>query len=133
MRNVFSLAAGALCLAMVMGCPSSSGRPKDVPTVDKFEGKVLHNGEPWVFSGQGRPVLDLRHNETAEGFGVPIKEDGSFAIGWMPTGKYSAKLIVNEAANADGVFIYQLKEPFEIKDGLTEYTVELGPDFKGVK
>ncbi len=71
------------------------------PTVDAFNGRLVHDGKPVSFSDKEKVELKLV-TEKAESFGVPIKPDGTFQIGWMPIGKYSATLQHCDVAGAKG-------------------------------
>lgn len=72
--------------------------------------------------------------EGAKTFGVPIKPDGSFSIGWMPVGKMAARL---ERGPKDPAKQTGPPRGYDIPGGLTieagktaGYTVELGKDWK---
>jgi hypothetical protein len=122
--------------ALLAGCES---RPFDGPTVDEFDGRLVHNGQPVKFEEGEQVVLQMFHHGTAESFGVPIKSDGSFDIGWMPIGEYSATLKRTPAsgagaarggAGADAVAPYQLPENPKIAEGQTKFDIELGKNWK---
>ena len=118
----------AFALAAV-GCGQRKGF--DGPTVDAFTGKLVHDGKPVSFP-PGTPVtLQVIHHDTAKQFGIPIQPDGTFHIGWMPIGKYSAILRQEpRSGTRGGPKMYNVPDGFEIKDGQTEYTIELGKGFK---
>src|SRR5215813_7520655 len=76
------------CLGLaVFGCTKKKGGYEG-PTVDAFHGKVTHNGNPVKFAENEEVQLNLYH-EKGQQFGIPLKTDGTFEIGWMPTRKYS--------------------------------------------
>jgi len=103
----------------------------DGPTVDAFNGKLTQDGKPLAFAPGDDVILQVIHHETGKQFGIPIKPDGTFQIGWMPIGKYSAILKREpRAGTRGGPKMYNVPDGFEIKDGQTEYTIELGKGFK---
>jgi len=118
---------------LVVGCtPGKSYKGK---TVDKFVGKLTQNGEPVSFPGDQKAQLEVHLHESAYSLGIPIKEDGTFDIGWMPVGKYSAMLIWQPAdrgkKRGPAMSRYNLPEDsLTIEEGKTAYVVELGKDFK---
>lgn len=119
-----ALAAG-LGLALA-GC---SRKPFDGPTVDAFQGRVTQNGNPVSFAAPDEVSLKLVH-ETGKSFGIPIKPDGSFDIGWMPIGKYSV-ILTRRAKDGKGApRVYNVPDGLTIKDGQTAYTIELGSGWK---
>ena len=59
--------------------------------MDAFNGKLTHDGKPVSFPAGEDVSLKVFH-EKGTSFGIPIKEDGTFKIGWMPIGKYSGML-----------------------------------------
>jgi hypothetical protein len=112
---------------LAMGC---NNRPTyDGSKIDSFSGRLVKEGKPVSFSSGENVQLKLIH-ETAKSFGIPIGADGSFKIGWMPVGKYSAILIQQpKAGERGGPHMYNVPNGFEILDGKTEYEVELGKDW----
>src|SRR5271165_6788742 len=81
--------------AMAMGLISAGCTPRatyDGPTVREFTGRLTHNGEPVSFPAGEEVILNLIFHDGGRPFGIPIKADGTFKIGWMPIGKYSAAL-----------------------------------------
>jgi hypothetical protein len=122
------------CLGLaVFGCTNNK-KPGgyEGPTVDAFHGKVTHNGNPVQFAENEEVQLSLYH-ETGKHFGVPLKADGTFEIGWMPIGKYT---ILLERTNRSpvkkgpGKIRYQVPDGLTIEDGKKDYVIELGKDFK---
>src|SRR5581483_12429434 len=90
MRAIIRLVL-TFCLGLaVFGCADNKGGYKG-PTVDAFHGKVTHDGNPVTFPDNEEVQLKLYH-ESGQQFGIPLKTDGTFEIGWMPTGKYSMML-----------------------------------------
>jgi len=128
MRLLTSLLATAVVGLALVGCGSS--KPYDGPTVDAFNGRLTHNGKPVSFPQGDRVILQVILHENGRSFGVPIQPDGSFKIGWMPIGKYSAMLIRGPKGERGGENRYNVPGGFTIEDGKTEYTVELGKGWK---
>jgi hypothetical protein len=121
------------CLVLaVFGCSDKKGG-YDGPTVDAFHGKVTHNGKPVTFAENEEVQLRLYH-ETGRQFGVPLKTDGSFEIGWMPIGKYAMMLertSQNPAKKGPQKTMYNVPDSLNIEAGKTTgYTIELGKDWK---
>lgn len=113
-----------------VGCGQTPVKYKE--TTEAFVGAVVQNGKPITLPEGAR--LDLVHEETYSKFGVPLKQDGSFEIGWMPIGKYSAELVWLKGAttgNAGGS-----QERYNVPNGLTiekdrtQYQLELGKQWK---
>ena len=115
-----------LCAALLQtGC---SRRNFDGPTVDEFIGRVTHNGTQVSFP-EGEAISIKLIHETGQSFGIPIKSDGTFKIGWMPIGKYGATM---ERPNpgGKGKSLYSVPGGLTIEDGKTEYSIELGKNWK---
>ncbi len=104
------------------------------PKVDAFTGQLVQNGKPVQFPAGTQPQLSLIFEEEARRFGIPIQPDGTFKIGWMPIGKYSAEMKWRKAAasgkESAGPGLYNVPGGLTIEEGKTEYTVELGKGFK---
>src|SRR6516164_5876833 len=84
-----------LALFVLLGLGLSGCGPHksfDGPTVDAFNGRLTANGQPVTFPGTEKVRLEVFH-ETGQSFVIPIQPDGSFQIGWMPIGKYTATLL----------------------------------------
>jgi hypothetical protein len=115
--------AAALTLAAV-GCG-----PKlfEGPTVDKFTGRVVKDGKPvnWPEGLQ----LELTH-EKGRKLGIPIQPDGSFTIGLMGVGKYTVMVKGSPAGGKGAPYIYSVPGGLTIEEGKTDYTIELGKDWK---
>ena len=133
MNRLLSAVVGCGCLLALAGCGERVSQMPG-PTVNKFTGKLLVDGKQTSFKEGDVVVLKLTHS-SAQSFGVPIKNDGTFTVGEMPIGKYSGTMEI-KVGNADpakrGGAPLKISVPdgFEIKDGQTEYTVELGKNFK---
>jgi len=114
---------------VVVGC-SQNKPPFPGKTVDKFVGKLTHDGKPVSFPPD-TAVLKVYH-EKGQQFGIPIKEDGTFDIGWMPVGKYAAMLERQPVGNTKGPSLtrYGVADGLTIEEGKTEYVIELGKGFK---
>jgi hypothetical protein len=100
----------------------------DGPIVKSFTGRS-HEGNPVSFPADEKVRLELFH-ESAQSFIIPIQEDGSFTIGWMPIGKYSATLTRDKSGAKASRSRYSVPDGLRIEDGKTEYTIELGKDWK---
>jgi hypothetical protein len=114
------------------GC---SRKAFDGPTVDAFTGRLTRDGQPVSFAPEENPQLQLFH-EKGQSFTIPLHPDGSFKIGWMPIGKYSATLLRDQKPAA-GVpkappipNRYNVPDGLTIQDGKTEYTIDLGKNWK---
>lgn len=117
-----------------LGCERKAEMPG--PTVNAFTGKVVAGGKPVSFPAEVRVVVNLTHS-SAQSFGIPIQADGSFKIGEMPIGKYTASLMIEPNPNVPAAKgksnqprRVNIPGGFEIKEGQTEYTIEVGADFK---
>src|SRR5262249_41835246 len=105
------------------GCGSS--KPVDGPTVDAFVGQGTPHGKPVSFP-EGEQVTMMLYHEKGQSFGIPLKSDGTFKIGWMPIGKYSVT-IEREPKGAKGAPSKQnVPGGLTIQEGKTQYTIELG-------
>lgn len=127
---VGSLLASSLFFGVIAGC----GGPHTHPTVDAFVGKIVQEGKPVAFDPGQKVRLQLAYHKTGERFGVPIQPDGTFKIGWMPIGEYTATLDI-ETESIPGKKTpppkrFQLPEKFAIQEGKTEYEVDLGKGYK---
>ena len=129
----------ALLLAVTVSLAGCESRPFDGPTVDEFDGRLVQNGQPVTFAEGENVVLQLFHHGTGESFGIPIKPDGSFDIGWMPVGDYSATLKRTPAggaaasrggAGAESAAPYGLPEKVSIAEGQTKFDIDLGKSWK---
>ncbi len=105
------------------------------PTIDTFQGRLTWNGAPLNLAQVGSLRLILLSDETGESFGVPLRPDASFQIGWMPIGKHVAILARSDANLPGGRPFPGLPGTFTIPSGVTiepgqtDYTIELGEEF----
>ena len=131
MRTINRLAT-AFCLGLaVFGCTKNRGGYEG-PTVNAFHGRVTHNGNPVQFAENEEVQLSLYH-EKGQQFGIPLNADGTFEIGWMPTGKYSMMLErMAETPENKGPrkTRYNVPDGLTIEEGKKDYVIELGKDFK---
>ena len=120
------------CLGLaVFGCANKRGGYEG-PTVDTFHGKVTHNGNPVQFAENEEVQLSLYH-EKGQQFGIPLKADGTFEIGWMPTGKYAImleRIAPTPAKKGPQKTRYNVPDGLTIEEGKRDYVIELGKDFK---
>jgi hypothetical protein len=122
---------GRVILLLLLGL-SGCGPKKsfDGPTVDAFVGQLTHDGKPVTFPEGGEVILEVYH-ETGVKYGIPIAADGSFKIGWMPIGKYSATLLrSNKEERGRPTKRYNVPGGFTVEDGKTQYAIELGKGWK---
>ena len=120
------------CLGLaVFGCTKNKGGYEG-PTVDAFHGKVTHNGNPVKFAENEEVQLTLYH-EKGQQFGIPLKPDGSFEIGWMPIGKYAImleRIAPTPVKKGPQKTMYSVPGSLTIEDGKRDYVIELGKGFK---
>jgi len=119
------------CLGLaVLGCGNNKGGYEG-PTVNAFHGKVTHNGNPVKFA-EGEEVQLTVFREKGRQYGIPLKADGTFEIGWMPTGKYSMMLERNVQTPKKGITKtrYSVPDTLTIQDGKKDYVIELGKGWK---
>jgi hypothetical protein len=131
MRTINRLVA-TFCLGLaVFGCSNKKGGYEG-PTVDAFHGKVTHNGNPVKFAENEEVQLSLYH-EKGQQFGIPLKADGTFEIGWMPIGKYSVmleRMVQTSTKKGRQKTMYNVQGGLTIEAGKKDYVIELGKDFK---
>lgn len=126
-------AIGSLLLSLVflalLGCEPPKVKEFDGPTVDKFVGKLVHEGKEVKFPEDEVVTLQLMFLKNHQVFGIPIKGDGSFGIGWMPIGKYAAIL---ERRKDGGMRPDKqtVSSDFRIEKGKTDYVIDLGSNWK---
>ena len=100
--------------------------------IKTFTGQLTQDGKPVTFP-EGTTLLVIHEGGRLSG-GVPIKPDGSFNIGKMPVGKYG--LVLERSGATPGGkggpsrSKYPIPGGLTLEEGKTEYTVELGKDFK---
>lgn len=132
-HTLIPVAAAALVGLAALGCGDKKGQEySGGPTVDKFAGKLVSDGKPVAFGPEEKVQLKLV-SEKGESFNVPVKADGTFDIGWMPVSRYSATLIrenVDGAKKGSAAGGYHVPGGLTVKDGQTDYTVELGKGWK---
>jgi len=118
----FGLIAALLCATF--GCGNYGPKPfYEGPKVESFSGRVVQDGKQVTFSKDNEVVIDF-YSEGGIRFGVPIKADGTFNIGYMPLGKQS---LVLERGNAK----YSIPGGLTIEAGKTSgYEIELGKGYK---
>jgi len=121
-----------LCLGPAFfGCGSNKKGGYEGPTTDAFHGRVTHNGDPVKFA-ENEAQLNLFH-EKGQQFGIPLKPDGSFEIGWMPIGKYAMMLertSQTPVKKGPQKTMYSVPDGLTIEEGKTDYVIELGKGFK---
>jgi hypothetical protein len=124
------LAAG--CSDPASSQPGAPGQAK-TPKVSSFTGKLVAEGKPVSFAPGETVLLRVTHEAEANENGIPIKADGTFSIGAMPSGKYQAML---ERSGTPGAkekrgskILYEVPDGFTIVAGSTETVIELGPGF----
>jgi hypothetical protein len=126
MRVVFRAALVLLLGLAVVGCKKRF----DGPTIDACNGKLVQDGKPVSFP-EGEQVLLQVFHEKGQSFGIPIQPDGSFKIGWMPVGKYSAMLTrQGKVLKGSPQNRYSVPGGLTIQDGKLEYTIDLGKGWK---
>jgi hypothetical protein len=126
--RLFTLGAFALILGWtVVGCGPRQAKFEG-PTVPAFNGRVVAGGKQVTFP-EGEDIFIKVFHEKGESFNIPIKTDGTFSIGWFPIGKYSAALMRKNKSGKGGPGRYGMPD-FVVKDGQTEYVLELGSGFK---
>jgi hypothetical protein len=130
MRKLFGALLLSGVLLPLLGCDPPKLKEYDGPVVDKFVGKVLHEGKPVKFSDDELVSVQLMTVKTRRVWGIPIKSDGTFDLGWMPIGKFVAVLERREKTNPRNNNKYLVDQNFAIEEGKTEYVFELGKDWK---
>jgi hypothetical protein len=129
------LLLAAVTAATSVGCGETGAGPADYDaTVDRFVGRIVSDGKPVEFGPDDKTTLQLIYRLTGESFGIPIKPDGTFTIGWMPVGAYTARLdrqpLPKPGKRGGQPTRYTVPEGLKIEQGKTEYTVELGKGWK---
>ncbi|MDC0936539.1 hypothetical protein OAS39_09640 [Pirellulales bacterium] len=130
MQIMTRLASLTIVSVLFTGC--GPGAVEYEETTDAFVGRLVQNGEPVTLPGEA--VLNMIHHGTSDRFGIPLKSDGSFEIGWMPTGDYSAELKLqrrNEGNRPRGApNLFNVPGPLSIEKDKNEYEIELGEKWK---
>ena len=130
LQSMTRLASLTIVCILFTGC--GPGAVEYEETTDAFIGSVVHNGDPVSFPNEA--VLNLVHHGTSDRFGIPLKADGSFVIGWMPTGNYSVELktrrpnVDPKSGGAPGIF--NVPGGLTIEKDVNEYKIELGDKWK---
>lgn len=126
MRIQCAVCFTALLLALA-GCAPKSGI--EGPAVDSFTGRVTHDGKPVSFPPGSNASLTIFH-EKGRRFGIPLAPDGTFTIGRMPIGQYTV-MFESPPKGAKGPGTkYTVPGGLKIEEGKTDYTIELGKDWK---
>jgi hypothetical protein len=115
--------------ALATGCSEPRSTQYDGPKVDAFTGRLVHNGKPVSFPGGEQVTMRIFH-EKSSSFGIPIQSDGTFKIGWMLIGKYSAVIERPPEGGKGGPRKYNVPGGFKVEEGKTDYTIELGPGWQ---
>jgi hypothetical protein len=129
MRDFLGGVLLGVMLFLCPGCEPPKSGGFDGPQIDKFVGRLVKDGKPVSFEPAEKVTLQLMFLKRNRSFGVPIKPDGSFDIGWMPIGKYGAVVERREPGNPRPT-VFTLPKEFQIEAGKTEYEIELGPNWK---
>lgn len=111
--------------ATAFGCNS---REYSGPTVEKFTGTVTHNGKQITLKPEERLTIQMRH-ESGQTFGIPIQPNGTFEIGWMPLGHYDLIAEKHKDGQRGGPSKTGVGS-FQVMNGKTDYTIELGKSWK---
>lgn len=127
------LLAALITVATTIGCQGSYDYPG--PKVDNFDGQLVAGGKPVQFEPDQKVTLRLMFHGTGESYGIPIQPDGTFDIGWMPIGEYSAVLEYTKVLKGGkGASGRPEKRPVSgglvIEEGKTVYELDLGSNFK---
>jgi hypothetical protein len=99
-------------------------------TVNSFTGRLARGGSTARFAPRNPVTLGLVYKKTGESFGVPVRDDGTFEIGWMPVGEYSA--VLTAARSNRGIYwpgspgTYTIPGGLTIEAGKTDYTIDVG-------
>jgi hypothetical protein len=125
MRVLFGALLLIVSITIANGCNS---REYSGPTVDKFTGTVTHNGKQITVKPGERLTIQMRH-ESGQVFGIPIHPDGTFEITWMPLGHYSLISEKYKDGQRGGPSKTGVGD-FQVMNGKTEYTIELGKNWK---
>jgi hypothetical protein len=123
---VLALLFAGLVLPAI-GCGPS--KEFDGPTVASFTGKVVSNGKQISIPPGESLKLQLRH-ETSRYFGIDIKPDGTFEIGWMPIGRYTVLAERSKPGQKGPPAKSSVPGSFLVSEGKTEYVIDMGKAWK---
>ena len=118
-------------IGVALGLAGCGDKEKSIKT---FTGQLTQDGKPVTFPEGQETTLWVVHEGGRLSGEVPIKPDGSFSIGKMPVGKY--QLVLERSGATPGGkggpsrSKYSVPGGLTLEEGKTEYTVELGKDFK---
>jgi hypothetical protein len=138
MRVPFSLILMVGSVGLAVGCGYGPKPYYEGPKVSSFSGRVVQDGKPVTFpdSEEVRVVFTVIEGDSmGKNFGVAIKPDGSFSIGWMPIGKMAMRLErepkdVSKSVGG-GLSRYSIPGTLITEEGKTAgYTIELGKSWK---
>jgi hypothetical protein len=138
MRVLFGFILMAGLVWTAAGCSYGPKPYYDGPKVGSFSGQVVQNGQPVTFPEDEEVLVyctGIEGQAIGKNFGVPIKPDGTFSMGWMPLGKMSTRL---ERSPKDPAKTkpgppnrYSIPGGLTIEQGKTSgYVIELGPRWK---
>ena len=132
----FVLTAGLVWTAL--GCGYGPKPYYEGPKVAAFSGQVVQGGKPVTFPEDEEVrvhCIVIEGEGIGKSFGVPIKPDGTFGIGWMPVGKMTLRLerSPKDPAKTKGgpPNRYSIPGGLTIEQGKTTgYIIELGKGWK---
>lgn len=126
--RIVKLSTIVVIAASFVGCGPSAADYGE--TTKAFVGHVVQNGKPITLPEDSR--LNVTQNSTYHRFGIPLKQDGSFTIGWMPVGAYSVELIWirQSATGSTSQERYGVPHDLVIEKEPKEYEIELGQKWK---
>jgi hypothetical protein len=138
MRTLLSFILIAELVWTAVGCGYGPKPYYEGPKVPAFSGQVVHNGKPVAFPEDEEVRVQctvIEGEGIGKSFGVPIKADGTFSMGWMPLGKMSLRL---ERAPKDPAKTtggppnrYSIPGGLTTEQGKTTgYVIELGEGWK---
>jgi hypothetical protein len=138
MRVLFGSILMAGLVWTAVGCSYGPKPYYSGPKVSSFSGQVLQDGKPIALPEDEEVVVQFRVLEgeaIGKEFGVPLKSDGTFSIGWMPLGKMAMKMErtpKDPAKRSPGPpRAYSIPGTLATEQGKTSgYTIELGKNWK---
>jgi hypothetical protein len=120
------------------GCGFGPKPYYDGAKIEAFSGQVVQDGKPVTFSEDEEVVIKFivaEGDDAGKRFGVGIKPDGSFGIGWMPLGKM--QMIMERSAKDPArrspgpPNMYTIPGTLTTEKGKTSgYEIELGKAWK---